>query len=287
MQDAIHTAQTYLANTRLPGSGWGYYPGSLQAFPEPTCYSLLALAGASFASQEPLDWLTGLVNETGQLRLPNDKMPNWGTSHLVIALTRLGERPTVRQASVDWLVEWSSQPSEPTELIPIDTRLIGWSWISDTFSWVEPTAYAVFALKLSGLEEHARVKEAERLLFDRMCPRGGWNFGNPRVLENEIDASLTETAIAVFALQDLPEAAAAIQQGLDILEERIFEIPSTLSLALMILALDLFDRPVESYVQALLRRQSGDGSWKQETWWTALSVLAVQAAAGGANVFRL
>ena len=287
MQDVIRSAQDFLIGSQIPGSGWGYRHDSSQAFPEPTCYSLLALADTSFAPAESLGWLTGLVNSEGQLYLPNDDSPNWGTSHLIITLSRLGLLPDVRQASIDWLLEWKSQYIETTEVVTLDGTLIGWPWISDTFSWVQPTSYAIFALKLADLGAHGRVKEAEVLLFDRMCQGGGWNFGNPIILNRPIAPSLSETAIALFALQDVPEAATAIDDGLRVLEVGLPNYPSALSLALGILCLQIFERPVDRFVDLLLARQETDGSWRQMPWWTALGVLALQVAEGGDNVFKL
>jgi hypothetical protein len=287
MQNAIQAAQHFLIQSQIPGDGWGYRSDSFQAYPEPTCYSLLALADTSFSVAEPLEWLANLVNENGQLYLPSDDSPNWGTSHLIIALSRLNLLPDVRRASIDWLLEWKSQYIESTEVVTLDGSLIGWPWISDTFSWVQPTSYAVFALKLVGLREHARVKEAEALLFDRVCPGGGWNFGNPIILDRPIDPSLSETAIALFALQDVPEAADEIDSGLTILEEKLAQYPSALSLALSILCLNIYERPIEQFVDLLLNRQESDGSWRQMPWWTALAVLALQTAEGGVNVFKL
>ena len=287
LHTAIQLAQNFLIQSRLPDAGWGYYAGIPQAYPEPTCYSLLALSDTAFSPTTPLDWLASLVNPAGQLYLPNDDSPNWATSLLVIALSRLNQLPAVQQASVNWLLAWKSNYIDTSYMGGLNGSLIGWSWISDTFSWVEPTSYAVLALKLAGQGRHERVKEAETLLFDRMCQPGGWNFGNPLVLGRPIEPSLPETAIALFALQDLPEAAGAIEKGLALLEQDTPRFPSALSLALTILCLDVFDRPTDRYVELLLARQEADGSWRQGVWWTALAVLALKAAAGDENVFQL
>ena len=147
MQNAIQGAQNFLIDSQLPGSGWGYRSDSPQAFPEPTCYSLLALADTSFSPTEPLNWLSGLVNSEGQLYLPNDDSPNWGTSHLIITLSRLNLLSDLQQVSIDWLLEWKSQYIETTEVVTLDGTLIGWPWISDTFSWVQPTSYAIKYLR--------------------------------------------------------------------------------------------------------------------------------------------
>lgn len=286
--NVIQLAQEFLAASELPEGGWGYHQGSTQAYPEPTCYSLLALNDISFPKQKSLNWLSNLVDKNGQLYLPRDDSPNWGTSHVVITLSRLNVLPRKRETSIDWLLAWESQYTESkVEDIALDSTLIGWPWISDTFSWVQPTAYAVLALKLCGLQTHPRVLEAEKLLFDRTCPGGGWNFGNPVILDRPVDPSMIETAITLLALQDLPEDTEEISNGLRVLEDGLPGLPSALALSMGILCLMIYKRPVEVYVDALLARQNKDGSWGGMNWWTSLAILALHAAEGGEHVFRL
>jgi hypothetical protein len=286
-QDEIRAAQDFLIKSQQTGAGWGYHAHASQAFPEPTIYSLLALSNTTFQADNTLSWLSSLVNADGQLHLPGDDLPNWASAHLVIALIHLDQLPEVRQASANWLLKWESEYIENNEVVDFDTSLVGWSWISDTFSWVQPTSYAVLALKLSGLKSHNRVKEAEMLLLDRMCLQGGWNFGNPEVLDRPINPSSVDTAAALFALQDLSAAAQAIEMGLAVLEKETLSYPSTLSLAMSILCLQLYDRPTEVYVDLLRKRQEADGSWREMIWWTAMAVIALQTVDGGKNVFQL
>ena len=287
MKDAIRSAQDFLLRTQLSEGGWGYTNDATQAYPEPSCYSLLALKDTSFSSAKTLSWLSSLVHADGKLFLPGDNLPNWGTSLLLMTLTRLNELPVVRQSSIDWLVEWKSKTGDASAVVLLNGNLVGWSWISDTFSWVQPTSYAVLALKLAGLKTHQRVKEAEELLFDRMCLQGGWNFGNPVVLGQPIDPSAMETAFALFALQDIQDTLGRVEKGLDILEQTTNQSPTTMALALCILCLDIFKRPVDRYIDLLIAKRKEDGSWDQKTWWTAISTLALQAADGGENVFKL
>lgn len=67
-----------------------------------------------------------------------------------------------------------------------DSRLRGWNWTPGTASWVEPTAHALLLLRMLPPETlpspAARGRQlAEQMLFDRMCPGGGWNSGNPLI----------------------------------------------------------------------------------------------------------
>jgi len=286
MEDAIRSAQDFLLRSQLPDTGWGYSSFTEQAYPEPTCYSLLALTNTSFSPNKTLSWLSSLVASDGKLYLPGDNMPNWETSILVTTLTKLDQLPEVRASSINWLLEWKGKPTDQSEIVPLNASLIGWSWISDTFSWVQPTSHAVLALKLAGLKTHDRVKEAETLLFDRICVNGGWNFGNPIIYDRPIDPTAMDTAIALFALQDTPNTN-ELENSLATLIETTSQSPSTLSLALSILCLDVFNRPTETFVDLLLERQESDGSWKQTNWWTALAILALQTTNGGDNVFKL
>jgi hypothetical protein len=75
----------------------------------------------------------------------------------------------------------------PTLPFRMDPYVPGWSWTAGAFSWVEPTAYALLALKklragLPAAQTEKRLQQGERLLYDRMCVDGGWNYGNAHVL---------------------------------------------------------------------------------------------------------
>jgi uncharacterized protein (DUF362 family) len=95
---------------------------------------------------------------------------------------------------------------KPPKQIVLDGSLRGWPRISDTFSWVENTSYALAALKACGRRDHPRVAEAERLLLDRVCQDGGWNCGNNVVCGAHLMGFVPTTALAALALQGLPEA---------------------------------------------------------------------------------
>jgi hypothetical protein len=287
MNARLQQAQDFLLNSRLPGMGWGYTAGASQAFPEPTCYTLLALDGTDFAADEPLAWLSGLVQPDGRLFLPGDDMPNWATSLLVITLTRLGRMAELRDASLQWLIEWQGNTLDDSAIVSVDAGIAGWPWISDSFSWVQPTSLGALALKLCGLGTHARVRQAEALLLDRVCPQGGWNFGTPAVLDAPLPAIAADTALALFGLQDTPGADAAVRTGLDVLEGLVRERPSAYALALGSLCLRLFDRPAGDLVDLLLERQEADGSWRGSVLWTGLAALALRAEDGGGNVFQV
>lgn len=315
------------------------FSAGVQSYPEPTCYSVLALSEGKFdirTSDFPagvrrgLRWLGERVNSQGALTLEGDDQPHWSTSLFALTLIRLAavrsqnlwaisdlpsdELSALRHlpSAIRWLLSWEGKQSEPRNEITLNSRLRGWPWISDTFSWVEPTSYAVLALKLykksvfpaggngapvslayeplDSLTRNLidrRVAEAEQLLLDRACQGGGWNYGNRRVFGRELVPFLPTTALAALALQGTAGADSAVQQGLSFLRRELPKHPSTLALALAILCFHAYGQPTDEWTAALLNRQRPDGSWRQAVHLTALAVLALTCVTGGSNVFKL
>jgi hypothetical protein len=249
--------------------------------------ALASLREAVVAREAAIRWLESRMNSDGALTLIGDNQPHWSTSLFVIALTRLGVRADLREKAVNWLLAWKGERVEPRKEITLNGALQGWPWASGTFSWVEPTSYALFALKLAGHGRHPRVIEAERLLLDRVCQDGGWNYGNRVVYGAAFQGYLPNTALAALALQDSATARPTVERGLVFLERGIQTHQSTLALSLAILCFQSFSKPVAPLVAALKSRQQGDGSWRQQVHLTALAELALQAAGGGVNILAL
>ena len=282
-------AADFLLKTSDANGGWPYRPGTPPS-PEPTCLSLMALAGvreAAAAREAAIRWLESRMNGDGALTLAGDSQPHWGTSLLVIALTRLGVRGDLRDKAVNWLLVWKGEQTPLSKENTLDSSLQGWPWASGTFSWVEPTSYAMLALKLTGHGRDPRVAEAERLLLDRVCEDGGWNYGNRIIFDAALPGFLPTTALAAMALQDSTAARPTVERGLAFLDKGIQDRKSALALALAILCFQIFSKPAAPFAAALKSRQESDGSWRQQVHLTALAALALQAADGGANVFAL
>ena len=84
------------------------------------------------------------------------------------------------------------------------------------------------------------------LLYDRMCPRGGWNCGNPRVYGVDGDPLVLPTCWALLALHDAPENS---QRALALkwLREELCKIQSAGSLAMARITLESYGiAPAES-----------------------------------------
>ena len=77
----------------------------------------------------------------------------------------------------------------------------GWSWALDARSVVEPTARVLIACKALTPRDDATRREALRLLRERRCADGGWNFGKATDKGSDLGAYAQTTAIALIALQ--------------------------------------------------------------------------------------
>ena len=193
---ARHLQQTLTASAQ-PTGGWPYYAGKSSRI-EATCWALLALheswdddaaSWLRFAAPH-LEWLAAAQRSDGLLRDQPESPANF-TANGVAAIVSTQFR--------SWGPASAGPPTAPDQSRLLaaltvakgvavdgadarqDNRLQGWPWLADTFSWLEPTAWCVLGLKKAGAQTAgaaARIQEADKLILNRTCESGGWNFGN-------------------------------------------------------------------------------------------------------------
>ena len=158
----------------------------------------------------------------------------------------------------------------------------GWSWTLGTASWVEPTSSAMIVLGSEAARllptASRRIRLAEAMLYDRMCPGGGWNCGNPMVYGVPGEPQVGTTAWALLALR---QNAGRDENQLSIrwLEQAWPKMQSVASLAMAHLALDAYGR--ESRELGMALRKALDVS---ETHWNvATTAWATLALCGSRN----
>jgi hypothetical protein len=219
-----------LLRLRNRDGAWPYYAGKRSRV-EPTCWATLA-TGVRLDTTPLAGWLghDGFVTE-----------PGVSGNHAFAALAGLTihTQDTVLSGRVSaalTAVFGTVIPASP--VIRQDPNLRGWGWTPDTFSWVEPTAWCMLALKkgTSSAAVRARTDEGERVLRDRVCAGGGWNFGNSDVYGQDLPAHVPPTAICVMALQDRVSDA-VVDDAVSFLERHAPIEGSTTALALSVLAL--------------------------------------------------
>jgi hypothetical protein len=148
---------------------------------------------------------------------PGQPQGCWVTSLASQALYLQGGAEGAVARGLDWLVKaWPAEGSVwwqlrqnlfPSRVVRQDSSLRGWSWTPGTASWVEPTAYALLFLnslapEMLSSKALKRRELAEQMLYDRMCPGGGWNSGNPLVYGVAGVARIGPTAWALLALRN-------------------------------------------------------------------------------------
>jgi uncharacterized protein (DUF362 family) len=197
-----------LAQQAHANGGWGYAPGQA-AQVEPTCLALLALALEADKYADAIargrQLLEQAARADGSYRLLNAREEAaWPSSQVLLVKQVLGAPAADLGKTAGFLLGLRGQTPkniEAGELHDIDMMLTGWPWAEKNFSWVEPTSWAVLALRAVGHGEHPRVQEGKRLLLDRAMDSGGINYGNRRILGKYTDPIPGPTALMLLALQ--------------------------------------------------------------------------------------
>ncbi len=263
---AISRLRQALLSGRNADGGWGYYPGKASRL-EPTCWALLALdAGADGRAlrQSASPWLLRCQRPSGWLVEDPEWPVNIGFNALA-AFMLLHHRDVAndeaRRRLVAVVVASKGASAPPSDAMRQDNRLQGWSWMDATFSWVEPTCWGLIALKRArssgpiDSNTHARIGEAERLLIDRTCQPGGWNFGNAMVMGQDLRPYVPTTALGLLAMQDRRDHEAVVR-SLATLETIWRDEISTQSLALSVICLATYRRPVGQAMSSLISHTS-------------------------------
>jgi hypothetical protein len=202
----------------------------------------------------------------------------WMTSLACSVLARAAEdqtanevQPTV-EAGLQWLCDdyprdssgWNKflkRLKTKKNVIAHNDEFRGWGWTPRTSSWVEPTASALMALAEAKSVRLAEMITERRalamgLLYDRMCPGGGWNCGNPRVYGVDGEALVLPTCWALLALREGPEHPKR-ELSLAWLKKAFAEIESAASLAVATMTL-------ESYGSSAPRARRSLWDWTAE-----------------------
>lgn len=210
------------------------------------CWALLARGDASPKLERGIRWLDEVK--------PGDAQFMWRFARGVIALA---SRQRVNAQSDSY---W------------------GWSWTEGTASWVEPTAQALIVLRIaraasSSRENQQRQELAEKMLYDRMCPGGGWNCGNPMVYGVPGEPLVGPTVWALLALRPHAERQEN-QLSLAWLAQNWTNIQSPASLALASIGLQAYGRQIPEIRAALETLYAKDESalTVPVAAWTALAL---------------
>jgi len=270
-----------LTSAQNSDGGWGYQQGKDSAT-EPTAWALLALAASKNSGENSRERAAEFSPAIGRgkdwllaAQLPDHSWPafnefpegRWLTSLACLALHPYGESADAVKGGAKWLCH--EMPGEGKlwqrirqnlfsgkNQVRQNSALSGWNWTPGTSSWVEPTAcvliflHQLFVAKTFPEGAEKRRGLAEAMLYDRMCPGGGWNSGNSEVYGVAGEPLIGPTVWALIALQEYRERAEN-QEGLRWLLSARERIQGPVSLALAHICFQVHGCETPSVVPAL------------------------------------
>lgn len=180
-----------LAPFRNADGGFGPQAGEASEL-EPT-----ALAALALGDRDAKAWLAGEQRADGSFAIDVGPHVNDAATGLCALALGAGDE---RERALDHLERARASRVDSTTAVPVDATAIGWGWTSGTASWVEPTARALWALRLARPSSR-RIGDAVNLLRDRASVGGGWNYGNREVLGEELPPFAQTTAVALIGLR--------------------------------------------------------------------------------------
>ena len=261
-----------LTRAQNEDGGWGYRHG-LSSRTEATSWVLLAMSKQEEGSREGTcvqrgrDWLLRAQLKDGSWSAqPGQTEGCWQTSLACLALLVHGAPSGAVKSGIRWLCDFS--PAEHSLWWNVQRRILGkdkhvrqneflkgWSWTRGTASWVEPTSLALIALQgcppeVLPSQAARRIRFGEALLYDRECPDGGWNCGNPLVYGVPGEPQVGPSVWALLALRKY-FGRLGNQTGIRWLESRYPHLRSPSSLALAYLCLQQYGREISLPTTAL------------------------------------
>jgi len=294
-----HICIPRLRNAQNEDGGWGFKAGSRSRV-EPTAWALLALGESAGTAGEDQGQTRGVrFLESSQLAdgswpsSPESAEGCWVTALACWALLRAVHTAGPVARGMAWLCNdrpgesrlwWRllRRMSSNRKVATQDSSLYGWSWTPQTSSWVEPTSLALLSMRhapSSVLPPEAlrRRKIAEAMIFDRMCPGGGWNCGNPMVYGVAGEPQISSTVWALLAMREHAERIEN-RQSLGWLQANWSRSQTPVSLGLAQIALSAYGRPDTSIAKCLRAayRKEGESWGILELAWTALALSGSQ-----------
>ena len=256
MRKWVHSACDDLLRLRNRAGLWGYRSDRGSSV-EATALACLGLLGCR--QEIPLQkiagevmrvskWLAAMQNPDGSLGVcPVLPKPGWATPYAILLWSALDTLAMERKRAAAWLLAQNGLPLPPPDVgrspFGHDTTLVGWPWIENTHSWLEPTALAILALGRLAILEHPRVDDGMRVIIDRALPHGGWNYGNTVVFGRELRPQPGPTGMALLALatRASKRRPREVDQGIEYLGQILPGVTAPLSLGWGVLGLRAWD----------------------------------------------
>ncbi|MGD0216621.1 MAG: prenyltransferase/squalene oxidase repeat-containing protein [Desulfobaccales bacterium] len=258
-----------------------------------TAWAIIALSACAFdpeiISRARSRLAAGQLADGRVCISPHHPAVYWPTPLAILAWSQSPPHQDSLARAVDFLLEHSGMSLQEQALSAdaSDPTLRGWPWVADTYSWVDPTALGMIALKVTGHSNHPRLAEATRLLLNRKLPHGGWNYGNTIVFHKELRPMPENTGMALAALQSLT-VRSNLELSLDYLKVAVRNLRTPIALSWGILGLGAWgERPLAAttWLSECWGRQARFGVY--DTASLSLFILACRLSGGIESLSRL
>jgi hypothetical protein len=269
MQDPLVDKYLETLESRyVEGIGFANRPGG-EHRPDATCWSILALEAAGTASEMVRQGRQALVAEQlpdGRVCIsPEHRDAFWPTALAILAWKGSPPYQDALEKAIGFLLEFDEVRTTQVanEIMGHDGTIRGWPWVARTHPWVEPTALALMALRVSGYTAHSRTQDALRLLIDRQLSAGGWNYGNTTVFGRQLRPMPETTGMALQAICGLVPSR-QVEKSISYLHARLPSLCTPLALAWAILGLNAWDEKIQGlseHVTRVLQRQHEYGPY--------------------------
>ena len=277
-----------LLTARNPDGGWPYYRGKTSRL-EPTAWALLALQAAGEAVTA--EALTSWPRREGWLVDRSSDAVNVAFNAMAgIALRQVDRSGSLVEALESLLLETRGRQLPQFPIIEQNNALQAWPWLDRTFSWAEPTALAMVFLKRTPAARRdarraQRLNEAERLLLDRVCRQGGWNYGNANIFGASLEPYVPTSALCLLAMADKAHLEPVERSRAFLVEHRVAE-RSGMALSLTRVALGVFDQPAGDVDDALVEA-AAHTSFLDNLHLSAMALYALAGSRDGYEAFRV
>lgn len=285
----LHSLE-FLKSLQLPNGGFPYHVGE-EAQPDATAWAIIAMSACEFARESVARGRAYLVSQQapdgGVSISPTHPEASWPTPLAILAWQGSSDFEQAQELAVHFLLNFSGHhiPKPTGRYRGHDPSILGWPWVSDTHSWVLPTALAMIALQKVRLSTHSRVTEGQQMLLNRQLKHGGWNYGNTMVFGKELHPLPECTGIALQALAGMTPTT-EIERSLSYLLQELSCLRTPISLGWTILGLGawrLKPANTEELVWACLQRQERYGLYSLPS--LALLLCAAIASQGFHSLF--
>lgn len=238
MNNKIQQAIEDVRSRELPDGGFSISDEGPPA-PEATAWAVIALKSSAThldSVGRACDWLTSIQCQDGRVTaIEGCDGTVWPTTLCILAWKSFKGYQQSIDAGIQFLLTSQGVHRTKASDSPAghDTSIVGWPWIENTHSWIEPTSLSIIALKSNGYKDHPRTREAVRMILDRQLPSGGWNYGNTTVFRKELLPIPENTGQALSALSGMAGEDAVID-SLRYLDRTIRKVRTPMALAWML-----------------------------------------------------